>query len=327
MILAAGEGTRFGQMTKAVPKALLPCLEKTLIAQLVESFLEAGIDKVTIGIGWMGKRVRDHVESLFSLDQVRCIDVPSYEIGPLQTLVTAAQSIDDTMLICPVDFFVEPSIISQMLDTIKHGISSDVCMATDSTPSMGTSVTIDEKQRITKIGEGSASSAMLLLAKPDFLDFCKRALLEGATKVAQVIGFLINHEGLVIARAIHGYWADIDTPSDLMSLNMHLLNRHQAESGSVYIPDGDQVEIGESLTLIPDIILGSGVYLIGPVLLSGKTSIASNCIVGPNVSIQGESAISASCKISDSLIFGRSTIKPGTHISRAIIHDSDFYMV
>lgn len=68
VILAAGLGTRFLPMTKAIPKAMLPILDKPVIQYLVEEALDSGIQEIVIVTG-MGKRaIEEHFDHSYELE-------------------------------------------------------------------------------------------------------------------------------------------------------------------------------------------------------------------------------------------------------------------
>ena len=68
VILAAGLGTRFLPMTKAIPKAMLPILDKPVIQYLVEEALDSGIQEIIIVTG-MGKRaIEEHFDHSYELE-------------------------------------------------------------------------------------------------------------------------------------------------------------------------------------------------------------------------------------------------------------------
>jgi len=60
VILAAGLGTRFLPATKAVPKELLPVLDKPVIQYLVEEMAESGIKEVILVISPAKKAIVEH---------------------------------------------------------------------------------------------------------------------------------------------------------------------------------------------------------------------------------------------------------------------------
>ena len=63
IIAAAGFGTRFLPQTKAMPKEMLPLIDKPIIQYVVEELVEAGIKDIII-IGSANKRaIEDHLMS------------------------------------------------------------------------------------------------------------------------------------------------------------------------------------------------------------------------------------------------------------------------
>ena len=65
---AAGYGTRFLPVTKAVPKEMLPILTKPLLQYGVEEALSAGITNMAIVTGRGKRSIEDHFDHSFELD-------------------------------------------------------------------------------------------------------------------------------------------------------------------------------------------------------------------------------------------------------------------
>jgi UTP--glucose-1-phosphate uridylyltransferase len=69
VIAAAGLGTRFLPMTKAMPKEMLPIIDKPIIQYVVEEAVAAGITDVII-VGSANKRtIEDHFDHQYELEQ------------------------------------------------------------------------------------------------------------------------------------------------------------------------------------------------------------------------------------------------------------------
>lgn len=68
VILAAGLGTRFLPITKVIPKAMLPILNKPVIQYLVEEAVASGIEEIIIVTG-IGKRaIEEHFDPSYELE-------------------------------------------------------------------------------------------------------------------------------------------------------------------------------------------------------------------------------------------------------------------
>jgi len=63
VIAAAGFGTRFLPQTKAMPKEMLPVVDKPVIQYIVEQLVEAGIQDIIIVSGYSKRSIEDHFDT------------------------------------------------------------------------------------------------------------------------------------------------------------------------------------------------------------------------------------------------------------------------
>lgn len=64
VIAAAGFGTRFLPQTKAMPKEMLPLVDKPIIQHIVEELCEAGIKDIIIVTGYHKRSIEDHFDHM-----------------------------------------------------------------------------------------------------------------------------------------------------------------------------------------------------------------------------------------------------------------------
>jgi UTP--glucose-1-phosphate uridylyltransferase len=64
VIAAAGFGTRFLPQTKAMPKEMLPLVDKPIIQYIVEELVGAGIQDVIVVTGYHKRSIEDHFDAL-----------------------------------------------------------------------------------------------------------------------------------------------------------------------------------------------------------------------------------------------------------------------
>jgi UTP--glucose-1-phosphate uridylyltransferase len=62
IIAAAGFGTRFLPQTKAMPKEMLPLVDKPIIQHIVEELVEAGIEDIVLVTGYHKRSIEDHFD-------------------------------------------------------------------------------------------------------------------------------------------------------------------------------------------------------------------------------------------------------------------------
>jgi UTP--glucose-1-phosphate uridylyltransferase len=69
VIAAAGMGTRFLPQTKAMPKEMLPIIDKPVIQLVVEGLVEAGVEDIIIVTGPTKRAIEDHFDRSLELEQ------------------------------------------------------------------------------------------------------------------------------------------------------------------------------------------------------------------------------------------------------------------
>lgn len=70
VIPAAGFGTRFLPQTKAMPKEMLPIVDKPVIQYVVEELVASGITDIVIVTGWHKRAIEDHFDYPNELIQI-----------------------------------------------------------------------------------------------------------------------------------------------------------------------------------------------------------------------------------------------------------------
>ena len=68
VIAAAGMGTRFLPQTKAMPKEMLPIMDKPVIQLVVESAVAAGVEDIIVVTGHTKRAIEDHFDRTLELE-------------------------------------------------------------------------------------------------------------------------------------------------------------------------------------------------------------------------------------------------------------------
>lgn len=94
VIAAAGFGTRFLPQTKAMPKEMLPLVDKPIIQRVVEELVEAGIEDIIIVSNYSKRPIEDH------------FDVPSAELSAALVAGGKGEQLDQLRKISDMANFV-----------------------------------------------------------------------------------------------------------------------------------------------------------------------------------------------------------------------------
>lgn len=114
IVLAAGTGSRLGEITKARTKGMVPVSGKKLIDYLLEFFERDFFDEIIVVGGFCYEDLRDHINSL-GYKNVRVIENKQYLKGNIFTLVTALNEFSgDSFLITNVDHIYPPVMFKKM---------------------------------------------------------------------------------------------------------------------------------------------------------------------------------------------------------------------
>ncbi len=91
VIPAAGLGTRFLPFTKAVPKEMLPVVDRPVIQYVIEEAVDAGIEDIIIITSRYKKAMEDHFDRLLELEDQLEAKGKSDEAKDLRSLADIAQ--------------------------------------------------------------------------------------------------------------------------------------------------------------------------------------------------------------------------------------------
>lgn len=69
VIPVAGSGTRFLPATKAMPKEMLPIVDKPIIQYIVEEAVASGIKDIILVTGWHKRSIEDHFDYPYELER------------------------------------------------------------------------------------------------------------------------------------------------------------------------------------------------------------------------------------------------------------------
>lgn len=85
VIAVAGMGTRFLPQTKAMPKEMLPLIDKPIIQHVVEELVDAGIEDIVLVTGYHKRSIEDHFD-IPSSDIVRSLSKDDTKKDTLEEL-------------------------------------------------------------------------------------------------------------------------------------------------------------------------------------------------------------------------------------------------
>ena len=113
VILAAGLGSRLADRTKEKPKGFIEVEGKSLIERSISSLLEAGIQRIIVGTGYL----HEHFDSLQKKYPIESLRNPDYRVtGSMYTLYVLRHLINGPFLLLESDLLYENQAINYLVE-------------------------------------------------------------------------------------------------------------------------------------------------------------------------------------------------------------------
>lgn len=212
VILAAGKGTRMGELTNACPKPMLVVLGKPLLAWKIES-LPPSIDEVILVIGYLGEEIREYFGNHWQGRHIRyCVQEKSNGTGGATLLL--AGIVTGKFLLTMGDDLYHPDDLSDLTQTGLAILGREVPKADD----IGLIMLDDQgrfvgvREHVTQATPGFINTGAYLLDE-QILAIPPVAVSATEYGLPQALAVLAETESVRVAQARD--WQAITRPADL----------------------------------------------------------------------------------------------------------------
>jgi NDP-sugar pyrophosphorylase family protein len=230
VLLAAGRGTRLGELTARVPKPMLEIGGAPLLAHLIGALAEAGVFNFTIVTGYLGDQIEDWCARHACKNPTLAITTISQrEVNGTAGAMLAAR---DTVAGEARFIFGWGDVL---MDRASYGRFAERAVEDDfelllavnrmKDPWRGAAVYLSADMRVERLVEKPAKGASttqwnnagLFASGQIIFDYAERLRpsARGELELPQAIAAMIGDGRVVRALDIRGFWSDIGTPHDL----------------------------------------------------------------------------------------------------------------
>jgi len=115
IVLAAGIGKRFKEITDQRPKCLIEIQGKTLLERTLSALGAAGVREAVVVIGYRGEMIEQQIGPRCAGVRVRYVFNARYDKGAILSLWSARAEFDDDLLIMDADVLFPVALIARLV--------------------------------------------------------------------------------------------------------------------------------------------------------------------------------------------------------------------
>jgi len=226
VILAAGKGTRLGEMTDAVPKPMLEVGGRPMLWHVLHALRVAGVSEAALIVGYRADVIRDHFGAGEDVGMRLVYFVQETQNGTGKAAEPAREFLSDGPFFFSFgDIMTDPAVYSSMAADFEAR-PADLLLAVRQVPDPSRFGAVrTEGGRIVEIVEKPAPgeepsnwvNAGVFIARPVLFDYTARLEKSprGEYEIPDALRMMIADGRVVRAYELQSDWRDIGTPEDL----------------------------------------------------------------------------------------------------------------
>lgn len=320
VVMAGGFGTRIQPLTNAIPKPMLPILNKPMMEHIIKSLKHVGIEEFVVLLYFMPEVIKGYFKDGKKLGVKIHYITPDDDYGTAGAVKCAQEYLkDDSFIIVSGDLVTDfdfRQIINYHHE--KHSSLTITLTPVENPLDFGV-VIVGSDGRIEKFLEkpswgevfSDTINTGIYILEPHILDYIPKE--ENYDFAKDLFPALMKRGEPLWGCNMKGYWRDVGNPysyrdvfDDIFNEKINLLPSHKQvihENSALY--SREEIDL-EKISISGKVILGKNVWI-------GDNVKLHNVVIGNNVFIDN------GCHISDSVIWDNVKILSGVHLNRAVI--------
>lgn len=230
VILAAGRGTRMGELTKKTPKALLAVAGKTLLEHKLE-VLPAEVDTVVLVVGYLGDLIRERIGAEYKDKRILYVEEDNPVGGTAHSLWEAKKHLPSKFLVMSGDNIYARADMEKCAKHAERGWA----MLVEEKENLGRAgrVIVDERGNVTGVTENERTTTGRGLANAGLYALDARIFgyppvpkSHGSRELGlpQTMAQAAAKTGIGIKAVYATFWIEIKVPADLKNAEEKMEN-------------------------------------------------------------------------------------------------------
>jgi choline kinase/phosphatidylglycerophosphate synthase len=233
LILAAGQGSRLGNLTRLKPKGLLRVAGDPLLGRILRGLKKAGVQETWIVVGYKADMIREQIGENYAGLNIQFIEAKRWKKGNLYSLLAAQGIFHENFLLCMSDHIFDHEIPNTL---INNKSEKALVLAIERVAEEDTKV-LERKGKIFDIGKKINQSNVAIdtgffLCSPEIFEYAQEAAKQGAVELADCVRIAAQNGDTQVVDVSGHLWMDIDTRQDLARARRLLAENSQKKRGA-----------------------------------------------------------------------------------------------
>lgn len=342
VILAGGEGTRLRPLTWAVPKPMVPLLNRPFLEHTLLRLRGVGADHAILTLRYLSQQVQDEFGDGAAMDMALTYLEEAQPLGTAGGVKNAQPYLDkDPLFVLNGDIFNDLDLARMLAFHRREGAQATLFLTPVENPSAYGVVETDDRDRVLRFVEKPAPGETtsnwinggIYILEPSVLDHIPRDTFYSFER--GVFPRLLELGYKVCGYRARPYWLDVGTPQAYAALHRHLL-LHGQGLPPASVQRGDHVWLEADCDIDPNAViqgpvllgrgcrLGPGAVVLGPAVLGAECALdggawVEGSVLWDRVRVQRRGSLKGSLVASDVTIEGRARVEEGCILGEGIV--------
>ena len=202
-----------------------------LLGRILQGLKEAGLERVTIVIGYQGDNIRQEIGKNYLGLDINYVVTPNWEKGNLYSFLSAKEEFKENFILCMGDHIFDSQIVK---DLINFDQKSSIVLAIDRVGyAIDDTKVLEHEGIILNIGTGinpsNGVSTGFFLCSPKLFSYAEMVVEDGKTELDECIRFVAQNRDTQVLDVSGHYWVDIDTKKDIERAKRVLTKQSQKQ--------------------------------------------------------------------------------------------------
>jgi NDP-sugar pyrophosphorylase family protein len=316
VILAGGEGTRLRPLTLAVPKPVVPIVDRPFLRHQLEMLGAAGIEEVVFSLAYRPEKIEAVFGDGRSVGKRIRYVVEETPLGTGGAVKNAEPHLDDVTVVLNGDVLTDVDLAEVVRGHRDSGAAATIVLYPVPNPAAYGLVEFDPSGRVTRFLEKPGPAQITT-------DTINAGIYVLQTKTLELMPPAVNHSieraffpallargDRVQAHVHRGYWIDIGTPEKYLQVNRDVVSgRFRADLAGVAIAGG----------WVHPTARVEGAFLEGPFYVGPGCTVAPDARIGPGTVLTESVTVAPGAKVRDSVLWTGTEIGDGTTVEGALL--------